>query len=38
MTEEGHRFLARVETFLFRLAAENRAEPRTLLEADAAPE
>ena len=39
--EEGGQvqaFLARVETFLFRLAAENRTRPRALLEADEAPE
>lgn len=31
-------FLARAETFLFRLAAENKSEPRPLLEGDRAPE
>ncbi len=36
--EDLQSFLARVETFLFRLAAENRSEHRPLLEGDRAPE
>ncbi len=36
--EDLQSFLARAETFLFRLAAENRSEPRPLLEGDGAPE
>ena len=38
VTGEPLRFLARVETFLFRLAEENRSERRPLLEAVDAPE
>ena len=38
VSDEVQAFLARVETFLFRLAAENRTRPRALLEADEAPE
>ena len=36
--EDLQSFLARAETFLFRLGAENRSEPRPLLEGDGAPE
>jgi hypothetical protein len=38
VVEDLQSFLARAETFLFRLAAEEKAEPRSLLEGDRAPE
>ena len=36
--EDLQAFLARAETFLFRLAAENKSEPRSLLQGNGAPE